>query len=327
MKIYLEEITGFGTAVAKMYISLKTWTPKLARTIKEEEVAWRSYYELDNLDTIDTLCDVTNLLMSIDTLCDVTNLLMSTTTLSEGKLLSGANENLMFSAIKAARKQMFDNVFKPEFIECEDEALKKEHMMIKSFEERLEKLFKWGTEHITLLRFVEFAMMVDGLHRGGTDDFDSHAERFDNRIIRMSTRTPKLYTKDQTIEMSDYYKGKIILFHDFINKILPEAGVDAESVLPMSITIDDKKYVRSFGGYILESEQNKPDVLRGMIPLAISNIFGYESCITEFAHVVKMRGFDGHAHEELKVMIGGTTNLLSLIHPRFSGDLWLNIIQ
>ena len=47
----------------------------------------------------------------------------------------------------------------------------------------MDKLCHYGKKHITLLRFIDFTCYVSGLHRGGQDDWDSHASRFDNRII------------------------------------------------------------------------------------------------------------------------------------------------
>ena len=33
----------------------------------------------------------------------------------------------------------------------------------------LDKLLKWGAKHITLLRYIDFSITVEGLHRGGQD--------------------------------------------------------------------------------------------------------------------------------------------------------------
>ena len=68
-----------------------------------------------------------------------------------------------------------------------------------------EKLFKWGTRHITMLRFIDLSFTVYDLHRGAQDDFDAHAMRLNNRIIRSSTRLAEF--KD---EMSEFYQGRII---------------------------------------------------------------------------------------------------------------------
>ena len=314
MKIYLEEITGFGTAVSKMYVSLKTWTPELGKTIKIEELAWRKFYGLDDVNHMEQLCEVVNNLMKSAHLND------------DGKHIIAGNDelreyNAVLSALSAKRQHVLssesDTKIHPD-VEID---------LVRSFENRLSKVFKIGKKHITLLRFIDFAFMIDGLHRGGTDDFDSHAERFDNRIIRMSTRTEKLYGTNPKIALSDYYNEKIIPFGEFIKIITLESGVDVETILPLKININDKDYVRTFGGYVLETEQNNPDVLRGMIPLAISNVFGFKSCITEFAHVVKMRDFNGDAHEEIKIMVYGITKLLNLIHALLAYDLWEDIIQ
>ena len=59
---------------------------------------------------------------------------------------------------------------------------------IAKFNDQLDILVKWGKKHTTLLRFIDISVTVKGLHRAGQDDWDSHAKRFDNRIIRNSTR-------------------------------------------------------------------------------------------------------------------------------------------
>ena len=64
------------------------------------------------------------------------------------------------------------------------------------FDKEVAKLLKWGQKHITMLRFEDISVVVEGLHRGATDDLDSHAKRMDNRIIRSSTR------------LADYHEGE-----------------------------------------------------------------------------------------------------------------------
>lgn len=71
----------------------------------------------------------------------------------------------------------------------------------KKFEDWMDKLLKWGAKHITMLRFIEFSITVEKLHRAGQDDWDAHAQRFNNRIIRTSTRMAKF-----GYEMSDFYQ-------------------------------------------------------------------------------------------------------------------------
>lgn len=56
------------------------------------------------------------------------------------------------------------------------------------FADWMDKLTKWGWKHTTMLRFIDMSVTVEGLHRAGQDDWDAHAKRFNNRIIRSSTR-------------------------------------------------------------------------------------------------------------------------------------------
>lgn len=70
---------------------------------------------------------------------------------------------------------------------------------------KIESICKFGKEHITLLRYIDLSFTVEGLHRAGQDDWDSHAKRFDNRIIRSSTRLARFGN-----EKSDFYNGKIL---------------------------------------------------------------------------------------------------------------------
>ena len=82
--------------------------------------------------------------------------------------------------------------------DAEEEALTR-------YEAWMESLLKWGWRHITMLRFIDISVTVEGLHRAGQDDWDSHAARFNNRIIRSSTRLASF-----GYEMSDWYQDKIM---------------------------------------------------------------------------------------------------------------------
>lgn len=64
-------------------------------------------------------------------------------------------------------------------------------------------LLKWGKSHTTMLEFIQLSFTVEGLHRGAQDDFDAHAERLDNRIIRSSTRMAKFMAGDVSEWYSD----------------------------------------------------------------------------------------------------------------------------
>ena len=72
---------------------------------------------------------------------------------------------------------------------------------LNKFNDWLSMLLRMGKKHITVLRFIDVTIMTEGIHRAGQDDIDSHAKRFENKIIRSSTRLATF-----TDEMSDWYK-------------------------------------------------------------------------------------------------------------------------
>ena len=151
----------------------------------------------------------------------------------------------------------------------------------------LEKLFKWGTRHITMLRFIDLSFTVYDLHRGAQDDFDAHAMRLNNRIIRSSTRLADF--KD---EMSEFYQGKIIP----TDLALSLLGVET----PDTLEVDGKTYVRAVNGYILKGHENDKDYRRGLYMLSIPSSFIFRVQLTEFAHIYKERNKNGTANPELK---------------------------
>lgn len=159
------------------------------------------------------------------------------------------------------------------------------------FLEMLDKVFKYGTEHTTLLRFIDFSCSVYGLHRGAQDDFDAHAERLDNRIVRSSTRLGKF----TGTEKSDYYKGKILTTDQVCNLYNVE--------LPPAVMKDGETYIKTEFGYINQKYKDEQDVKRGLYPLSIPSDFVFKCDIVEFAHIVKLRDKNGHAHPELQEMI------------------------
>lgn len=152
----------------------------------------------------------------------------------------------------------------------------------------LDKLLKWAPKHITMTRFLDFSFTVEGLHRGAQDDFDAHAKRLENRILRSSTRLAK-FTGN---EKSDWYKDKIIT--------TDEALQHMNMNLPAEIMIDGKNYVRSVNGYVLEEYIGDNDVLRGLYMLSIPSNFTFRVNCTEFAHILKERDKNGNAHPELQ---------------------------
>ena len=186
------------------------------------------------------------------------------------------------------------------------------------FNDWLNMLIKISTKHITLARFISFSCIVEGLHRGAQDDFDSHAKRLENRIIRNSTR---LATFDGD-EKSEFYKDKILLFDEVI-KTLKDQGIDVN--LPESIIYDDVKYIKAANGYINEKYKDNKDVKRGLYPLCIPSNFVFECNLTEWAHIVKERGLTSHAHPELIKMVDDINNKLAEQYPQFTVDWFMNI--
>ena len=115
------------------------------------------------------------------------------------------------------------------------------------FDEYMKKLCKFGKHHITLLRFVDMSFTVYGLHRAGQDDWDAHACRYNNRIIRESSRLADF----KEGEKSDYYKDKILTTE--------EAMKELNIQTPEFIIKDDVKYVKAVNGYIREDLVDKND--------------------------------------------------------------------
>lgn len=123
------------------------------------------------------------------------------------------------------------------------------------------KLFKWGRRHMTMLRFIDLSFTVYGLHRGAQDDFDAHAMRLNNRIIRSSTRLADFSNG----EISDYYTDKIIP----TDLALTYLGIET----PEEIEYDGRTYVRGVNGYIAKGMENNKDAKRGLYMLSIPSNF------------------------------------------------------
>lgn len=186
-------------------------------------------------------------------------------------------------------------------------------------QEDLDKFNKWltmvlkiGKNHITLLRFINFSIMTEGLHRAGQDDVDAHAKRFENRIIRSSTRLATFGN-----EMSDYYRGKIIPTDEAM-KILGIQG-------PEEFEYNGRKYVKSTNGYILENLKDNKDVKRGLYMLSIPSNFVSQINLTEFAHVYKERNANGSANPEVKEWAETVADELISFHENINRELLLAI--
>lgn len=170
--------------------------------------------------------------------------------------------------------------------------------------------------HSTIGRFLDICCVVDGLHRGATDDFDAHAKRLDSRIIRMSTRT----NSPDKLELSDWYKGKILTMNELDDD-------DVYFVLPDEIEKSGVVYKRTKYCYVREDLVKDCDVLRGGTPLGISNLFIFKCNITEWAHIVKLRKPGTHAAPELQEMIQMINDEIVKIEPLLNDDFWRYCIQ
>lgn len=180
------------------------------------------------------------------------------------------------------------------------------------FDEWMRKLVKWK-DHITLLKFINFSFTVIGLHRGGQDDWDAHAERFNNRIIRNSTRLSEFAEG----EMSDFYKGKIIP----ATKACELLGIE----LPDKFEREGVTFVKTINGYIREDLKDDKDTLRGLYMMSIPSAFIFDINAAEWAHVYKMRNATTSAHPEVQQVAEKIADLLLEANPYFTRELWMSI--
>lgn len=183
---------------------------------------------------------------------------------------------------------------------------------MKQFTDWMNKLCGWGWQHITLLKFVDISSCVYGLHRAGQDDWDAHAERYDNRIIRNSTRMSAF---DGAV--STYYEDKIMS----TDKALATLKIE----VPDEIELDGVKYVKTLNGYIREDMKDVQDVKRGLYMLSIPSSFIFKVNVTQYAHVYKERNKDGHAHPEVKETAERLADILEDMCPWFTRELFMKI--
>ena len=182
------------------------------------------------------------------------------------------------------------------------------------FETWLNSLVKWGKKHITLLRYIDFSCTVEGMHRAGQDDWDAHAKRFNNRILRSSTRLASF-----GYEMSDWYKGKIIP----TDEALSAKGIE----VPEKIIMEGTAYVKAVNGYIREDLKENQDVKRGLYMLSIPSNFIFKVDLTEWGHVYKLRGAKSTAHPEVKECTEAIADLLQEAHKQFDRELFTDIMN
>lgn len=186
--------------------------------------------------------------------------------------------------------------------------------LLETFQKWLDTLIKWGWKHTTMLRFIDLSITVEGLHRAGQDDWDAHAKRFDNRIIRSSTRLASFQ-----YEMSQWYQDKIIP----TDLALKRLNID----LPQEITVDGERYVKGVNGYIKEEYSENPDVKRGLYMLSIPSNFIFKVNLTEWAHVYKERREGGGANPEVKQCCESIATQLENCHKQFNRELFMKILN
>lgn len=185
------------------------------------------------------------------------------------------------------------------------------------FNDWLLKLTKWGRNHITMLRFIDISCTVYGLHRAGQDDWDAHACRFNNRIIRNSSRFAGIKDESKLQNMSEYYADKV-LTTDAVLELL-------DITMPKEIEHDGKTYVRGFNGYIVKGMEDNQDVKRGLYNLGFPSDFTFKVNLTEFAHVYKERNINSGANPEVKQCCEMIADEIEKIQPLFNRELLLAI--
>lgn len=187
---------------------------------------------------------------------------------------------------------------------------KKEIESIERYQDWMSKLLKWGRKHVTMLRYIDISITVEGLHRAGQDDLDAHAKRMDNRILRNSTRE---VSSEFGSKVSEYYEDKVIP----TDVAMAYLGIET----PPEIEYNGKIYVRAANGYILKGMENTPDVRRGLFYLALPSNCIFKVNLTEFAHIYKMRHKGTRAHPELQRAIEMICDQLPDFYPDFTREL------
>lgn len=183
---------------------------------------------------------------------------------------------------------------------------------ILKFNNWIDMVCRMTKQHITIGKFIDFSFTVVGLHRAGQDDWDAHAERFDNRIIRNSTRLATYKS-----EKSTYYENKILTTDEALNIL--------EVKTPETIIFNGEIYVKTVNGYIQEQYADNKDVKRGLYMLSIPSNFIFKVNLTQFSHVYKERYSGGSANPEVKECAEKCLELLHDKHSQFNQELMLKI--
>lgn len=184
---------------------------------------------------------------------------------------------------------------------------------ITNTETRIKAFCKWAWRHITMLDFITISVTVEGLHRAGQDDWDAHACRYNNRIIRSSTRLADFAEG----EMSDFYKGKIIPTDVALKKL----GIE----IPNEIEVDGEIYVKTVNGYILEDLKDDKDVKRGLYMESIPSNFIFKCNMAQWAHVYKLRNMNGTANPEVKQLAEEIQDQIEKQMPWFNREFIMKV--
>lgn len=145
-------------------------------------------------------------------------------------------------------------------------------------------------------------------------DIDAHARRFDNRIIRSSTRLAEFSDG----EMSDYYRDKVLTSEEVLRTVL---GID----MPEVIEYEGNTYFKSTNGYIKEEYKDNKDVKRGLYTLSIPSNFISKINICEWGHVFGERNEDGGANPEVKQWAEEVMRQITGYHNQITRDYVLTI--
>lgn len=183
-----------------------------------------------------------------------------------------------------------------------------------AFTERLMKSFeKFCGTHTTLLDMLTASVTVSGLHRGGQDDWDAHARRFDNRIIRASTRLGVFHEG----EMSDWYRGKIIP--------MGEAVLMQGYNPPSEFMVDGVVFVRAVGGYIRKGLENNNDVMRGLYDMSIPSNFIFKVNLAQWCHVYRLRRMGSTANPEVQQVAEGVQTAIECELPWLTREFAMSV--
>lgn len=181
--------------------------------------------------------------------------------------------------------------------------------------DKVNRLLRFSKKHITLASFIDFSVTVEGMHYAGCADADSHSMRYNNRIIRMSTRTKvDVFTEP---ELSDYYQDKIVP----TDVALGILGME----VPEKLEYNGKTYLKTVNGYIAEEESKNPDAKRGLYMLGVPTNFIFRCDLRQWAHVYKQRGNHGAANPEVKEWAEAITDQLGEFCPCITRDYLMGV--